>query len=186
MLFLLKRTWRGGLAGFVVLTLLGLALRELVPHPLPLTISLEDAGWGVVAVGCVLVSDGLIHAVLLLLVGEPYRKKHRALVAVFKGQTLAAILCGSVMAGVGEELCFRSLDGGPIYLFASAFVFGALHHVNRSLLLITVWSIWQGVLFAVTMLITQRIGVTMTAHFLHDLTGFLMFRFVFAPAMRDE
>ena len=83
------------------------------------------------------------------------------------------------MSGVGEEQCFRSLDGGPIYLFTSAVLFGLLHHINRSLLLITLWSIWQGILFAATMLIFQRIGVTMTAHFLHDLTGFLLFRFAF-------
>ena len=59
-------------------------------------------------------------------------------------------------------------------------LFGLLHHINRSLLLITLWSIWQGFLFAAALLITERIGVTMTAHFLHDLTGFLLFRFAFS------
>jgi membrane protease YdiL (CAAX protease family) len=183
MLFVLKRTWRGALAGFVVLTLLGLALRRFVPDPLPLEFTLADTIWGVAVVGGVLVSDGLIHGLLLLIGRDRYRRKHRELVECFRGQTVVAILLGSLMAGVGEELCFRSLDGGPIYLFTSALIFGLLHHINRSLLLITIWSIWQGILFAAAMLYFQRVGVTMTAHFLHDLTGFLLFRIVFLPQL---
>ena len=176
MLFLLKRTWRAALAGFVLLTLLGLALRQVAPAPLELTISLADVGWGAVVVGCVLISDGTIHGLLTLLAGERYQRRYRELAGLFRSQTFAAILLGSLMAGVGEELCFRSLDGGAIYLFSSAVVFGLLHHINRSLVLITIWSVWQGVLFATAMLMFQRLGVTMTAHFLHDFVGFLIFR----------
>jgi hypothetical protein len=35
------------------------------------------------------------------------------------------------------------------------------------------------VLFAVVILISRRIGVSMVAHFLHDLIGFCLFRFVY-------
>jgi membrane protease YdiL (CAAX protease family) len=179
MLFLLKRTWQGGLAGLILLTALGLMLRPLVPDPLPLELSLADVGWGLVTVGLVLLSDGLIHGSLLLVFGDTHRRKHRELAALFLHQTWPAILLGALMAGIGEELCFRGLDPGPAYLLGSALVFGLLHHVNRSLSLFTVWSIWQGVLFALGLFYFQRLGVTMTAHFLHDLTGFLLFRFVF-------
>ncbi len=176
MLFLLKRTWRGALAGFVLLTLLALGLRQLVPSPLPLEFTWDDLANGVLTFAAVLVSDGLIYGLFLLLAAEWYRPRHRELARLFAGQSLLAILLGSLMAGVGEELCFRSLDGGAAYLFAAGVVFGLLHHVQRLSVVFTVWSVWQGMLFALAMLHFQRIGVTMTAHFLHDLTGFLVFR----------
>jgi membrane protease YdiL (CAAX protease family) len=186
MLFLLKRTWLGGLIGLLVLTLLGLTARHFAPHPLPLEFSLSDFGWGVAAVGLVLVSDGLIHGVLLLLFGDRYRQKHRELAGIFRGQTLSAILLGSLMAGIGEELCFRSLDDGAAFLLAAAVIFGLLHHIRSSLWPFTLWSIWEGILFALAMLYFQRLGVTMTAHFLHDLTGFLLFRLVFNSAEQGK
>jgi membrane protease YdiL (CAAX protease family) len=179
MLFLLKRTWYGASAGLVVLTLLGLLLRLVAPNPLPLEVTLDDCAWGVVAVGYVLVSDVAIHGLLILWKRDEYRKLHRELAGLFRGQTFLAIVLGSLMAGLGEELVFRSLDPRPAYLFGSAVVFGLLHHVSRPLWPFTLWAVWQGVLFAVVMLMFQRIGVTMVAHFLHDLIGFCAFRFVF-------
>jgi membrane protease YdiL (CAAX protease family) len=179
MLFLLKRTWYCALGGLVALTLLGLLLRLAAPNPLPLEMTLDDCAWGVVAVGYVLVSDVAIHGLLILWRRDEYRRLHRELAGLFRGQTFLAIVLGSLMAGAGEELVFRSLDPGPAYLFGSAVVFGLLHHVGRRLRLFTLWAVWQGVLFAVVMLIAQRIGVTMAAHFLHDLVGFCAFRFVY-------
>lgn len=179
MLFLLKRTWYGGLCGLVVLALLGFGARQLVPSPLALELSLEDVRWGVFAVALVLVSDGLIHGLLVLLLGERYRRKHTELARLFLGQSFPAIVMGALMAGIGEELCFRSLDGGAGYLFFSAVIFGLLHHIRGSLWPFTVWSVWQGFLFAGVMLHFQRLGVTMTAHFLHDFLGFLGFRYFY-------
>jgi membrane protease YdiL (CAAX protease family) len=42
--------------------------------------------------------------------------------------------------------------------------------------------VYEGLLFAAAMYATGELAVTMTAHFLHDLTGFLLFRFLTRPA----
>jgi membrane protease YdiL (CAAX protease family) len=178
MLFLLKRTNVGGLAGLVVLTLLAFLLRQFVPHPLEITYSLEDLRDGVLVVGVVLVSDGTIHGLLLLAFGQAYRRRHLELAAVFRGQSFPAILLGGLMAGVGEEMLFRGLDPGMGYLLVGAVVFGLMHHIRSSLWPFTAWAVWQGLLFAFAMMHFQRLGVTMTAHFLHDVAGFLAFRFL--------
>src|SRR5262249_50348909 len=160
-----KRTWRDALAGFVLLTLLGLGLRYLVPHPLPLEFTWDDLANGMITFAVVLVSDGLIYGLFLLLAAGGYWPRHSDREVLSGGDGPLAILLGSLMAGVGEELCFRSLDGGAGYLFAAGVVFGLLHHVQRLSIVFTVWSMWQGMLFALAMLHFQRIGVTMTAHF---------------------
>ena len=98
--------------------------------------------------------------------------------AVFRGQSLAAILAGAAMAGAGEELVFRGPSAAPAYLIASAVVFGRLHHVRRSLWPFTAWAAWQGLLLAAAVYLTGDLFVSMVAHFLHDLTGFLIFRYL--------
>ena len=109
MLFILKRTWAGGLIGLAVLAVLGLGLRRLLgtgagATPLPSALVLGGAAFAVI-----LSSDVLLHGLLLLGFGEPYRRRYRDLAAVFRGQTTAAILAGAAMAGCGEELVFRGL-----------------------------------------------------------------------------
>jgi membrane protease YdiL (CAAX protease family) len=178
MLFLLKRTPLGALSGLAALALLGLGLRRLVPDPPPFDPSLRTLSLGLVVFGLVLCSDGLIHGTLLLLAGERYRRRQRELAAVFRGQGYLAILAGAAMAGVGEELVFRGLGTGPVYLGVMAVVFGLLHHVRRELWPFTVWAAWEGALFAAALGYTGVLGVTMVAHFLHDVTGFLIFRYL--------
>src|SRR5262249_58322033 len=109
---------------------------------------------------------------------QRYRERHRQLAAVFRGQTFPAILCGALMAGVGEELLFRGLDPGLGYLLGGAVVFGLLHHIRRELWPFTLWAIWQGLLFAAAIYVTEMLCVTMVAHFLHDFIGFLIFRYL--------
>src|SRR5262245_41766415 len=145
MLFLLKRSWRGALIGLAVLAMAGWSLRLLVPSPVPMGLSAENAALGAMAVLIVLLSDGLIHGALLLF-GESYRRKHRELADLFREQGLAVMVLAALMAGIGEELCFRGLDGGPAYLFGAAVLFGLLHHINRSLVIFTFWSVWEGIL----------------------------------------
>jgi membrane protease YdiL (CAAX protease family) len=175
MLFLLKRTWIGGLAGLVVLALVGLGLRRLAPAPPPLDLSARTVALGVAVFALVLCSDGIIHG-LLLLGGQGYRRLHAELVQVFRGQSWGAILAGAAMAGVGEELVFRGLARDPLYLGTSAVAFGLLHHLGGRLWPFTLWAVWQGVLFGAALWWTEALGVTMVAHFLHDLTGFVIFR----------
>ena len=182
MLFLLNRTWIGAMAGLVVLALVGVGLRLLMPEPPAVDLSGRTAALGLAVFGLVLCSDGIIHGLLLLLGGDRYRRLHAELAETFRGQTWAAILAGAGMAGVGEELVFRGLSRAPFYLGLSAVVFGLLHHLGQRLWLFTAWAGWQGILFGAALYWTGALGVTMLAHFLHDLAGFLIFRWLRARA----
>jgi membrane protease YdiL (CAAX protease family) len=57
-------------------------------------------------------------------------------------------------------------------------VFGLLHHIRASLWPFTLWAIWQGLLLAAGLWCTGELAVTMEAHFLHDLIGFLLFLYL--------
>ena len=176
MLFILKRRWQTALAGLVVLATVGLLLRAVLPSPTALAFSADTLLLGVAVFAGVLLSDILLHGLFLLTFGDSYRRRHRELVALFRGQAPPAIVLGAAMAGVGEELVFRGLSVEPAYLIGGAVLFGLLHHVRASLWPFTVWAIYQGLLFAATLSLTQALTVTMTAHFLHDSAGFLLFR----------
>jgi membrane protease YdiL (CAAX protease family) len=175
-LFLLKRTVATALVGLLALVPLGVALRSRLPDAPPLHFIPGLVLLGVAVCGGVLASDGLIHGVLLLVFGEAYQKKHLELAAVFRGQSLPAMLTGALLAGAGEELVFRGLGTSLTYLLPAALLFGLMHHIRWSLTYVTLWSIWEGVLFALVLYVTGELLVTMVAHFLHDLLGFLIFR----------
>jgi membrane protease YdiL (CAAX protease family) len=176
MLFLLKRRWDTSLAALLVLTAVGLGLRGLAPNRPPFDLSLHTIAIGIGVCTAVLASDVLLHGLLTMTFGERYLRRQRELMAVFRGQTLPAIFAGSLLAGVGEELVFRGLDSGPVYLGTAAVVFGLLHHIRVSLWPFTVWAIYEGLLFALALYWTEALAVTMTAHSLHDASGFLVFR----------
>ncbi|MCI0465232.1 MAG: CPBP family intramembrane metalloprotease [Gemmataceae bacterium] len=177
MLFLLKRTWVTGLIALAVLSAFGISLRSLRGDAPPLAISPRTALLGVAVWIGVLGSDLLLHSFFRVTFGEPYRRRYRELAAVFRGQSTAAIVVGSAMAGIGEELLFRGLSTQPFYLATAAVVFGLLHHIRRSLWPFSLWAVWQGVLFAAAVYLTEALFVTMVAHFLHDLAGFAVFRY---------
>jgi len=176
MLFLLKRTVSGSLLGLLVLAILGLIARQFVPAAVPVEFSFSQALTGIVIAGIVICSDGLIHGSLWLLFGQTYLGRYEQLASTFRQQTLAAMVCGALMAGGGEELVFRGLSPSPAVLLPGAVAFGLLHHIRRDLWPITIWSIWEGVLFALAVLYTGSLLPNMIAHFLHDLIGFLIFR----------
>jgi membrane protease YdiL (CAAX protease family) len=176
MLFLLKRTVPSSLLALGFLLLLGLALRQIVPAPTPLEFSPGLVLSGVIVCGVVLCSDGLLHGVLGLLLGDWYRQRYAQLAGTFREQSPAAMLTGALMAGFGEEPVFRGLTMAPGPLLALAVLFGVLHHIRRDLWLFTLWSIWEGLLFAFALLWLGKLLPTMIAHFLHDLIGFLIFR----------
>jgi membrane protease YdiL (CAAX protease family) len=178
MLFLLKRTWRGALAGLIGLAILGLAWRAIWESGPAYAFSVANAALGIAVVAVVILSDVLLHGLLLALFRDGYRWRHRELVQVFQGQTWAAILAGAAMAGIGEELVFRGLGTGPVYLTSAAVLFGLLHHIRRRLWPFTLWAMYQGFWFAGAVSWTGALSVTMVAHFLHDLAGFLIFRYL--------
>jgi membrane protease YdiL (CAAX protease family) len=178
MLFLLKRTWPPALAALVALAALGIGVRMLRGSGPELGLSLRGLLLGVaVAIG-VLASDVGLHGLCCLLFGESYRRPHRALAAIYRDQQLVAIAIGALLAGIGEELVFRGLSRSPYYLCGGAVVFGLLHHVRRDLWPFTIWAAWEGMLFATALFVTELLAVTMVAHFLHDLMGFLIFRYL--------
>jgi len=183
MLFLLKTHWSTAYLGLAVLTLLGIPLRFAGFYgawaegaTLELTSKALLLGIGVAAI--IGLSDGLLHGLSLLLFGPAYRRRFQQLAGLFHEQNFAATLTGSLMAGVGEELVFRGLSLSPYYLFGGAIVFGLLHHVCCDLWPFTLWAVWEGILFATALYFTELLAVTMIAHFLHDLIGFLIFRVV--------
>ena len=176
MLFLLKRTWTGGLAGLVVLAAIGLGVRWLLGDGPRIDPSPPAALWGLALFAAILTSDVTLHGLFLLVFGASYRRRHRELAEVFRGQSTAAILAGALMAGAGEELVFRGLSLNPLYLAGAVAAFGMLHHVRRSLWPFTPWAAWQGLLLALGVWHWGNLFVTMEAHLLHDLTGFLIFR----------
>lgn len=176
MLFLLKRTWGKALLALLVLGVLGLGLRWLLGTGPPLLEAPVQLLYGGAAFGVMLLSDGALHLLLSGGWGRPYRLRYDELAEVFRGQSVPAMVVGAAMAGVGEELLFRGLGTGIPYLCFSAVVFGLLHHVRRSLWPFTCWSIWQGLLLGLALHLTGALAVPMVAHFLHDLTGFTIFR----------
>ena len=177
MLFLLKRTSLTALLALAALSALGLGLRRLIGDGVPpLTFTPHLILLGVGVCGAALVSDALIHGGLSLAFGRPYLERYRELAATFRGQTFGAMFAGAAMAGMGEELVFRGLSRAPAVLLLLAVAFGLLHHVRWRLWPFTLWSIWEGVVFAAALWWTGELAVTMTAHFLHDVLGFLIFR----------
>jgi membrane protease YdiL (CAAX protease family) len=177
MLFLLKRTTASGLVGLIVLAAIGLTARHFLGDravPLAITGPRVLAGFGVCA--AVVFSDGLLHGLLGLMFGERYQRRFREMADIFRGQSDAAILTGAAMAGVGEELVFRGLGTAPLYLVTAAILFGLLHHLGRPLWPFTIWSIWEGLLLAGAVSYFGDLAVSMVAHFLHDVIGFLIFR----------
>jgi membrane protease YdiL (CAAX protease family) len=183
MLFLLKARWTTACLGLAVLTLLGIVLKVVGhargwPEGASPGVTATAVLIGIGAVAIVLTSDGVVHGLSCLVFGEKYLRRYRELAGLFRGQTYAAIVAGALMAGIGEELVFRGLSLSPIYLFGGAVVFGLLHHVRRDFWPFTIWAIWEGMLFAAALYATEMLCVTMFAHFLHDLIGFLIFRHV--------
>ena len=176
MLFLLKRTWAGGVAGLIVLSLLGTGLRHLLGTGPDIGLSLHTALLGLCVCALLLGSDAVLHGLFCWLLRQSYRRRYFELSALYHGQTGAAMLAGAALAGIGEELVFRGLSTSPAFLVAGAVLFGLLHHVRRSLWPFTLWAIYEGLLLAAALYVTGLLGVTMEAHFLHDLVGFAIFR----------
>ncbi len=176
MLFLLKRTWQGGLLGLALLVPLGLLGRFGLGDVPPLNVSLGTLGQGVAVFALVLVSDGVLHGLFTRLVGEPYTRRFIEWARVFERQPPAAMLAGALLAGLGEELVFRGLTARLDLLLLANVPFALLHHLRRDLWLFTAWAGYQGLLFALVLHFSGSLFVTMTAHFLHDGAGFLLVR----------
>jgi hypothetical protein len=155
---------------------IGMAIRQNSESAAPFHPTFALVAIGVAVAASIIVIDGIVHTLAGWLFGEAYHRRFRELTEVFRGQSYAAMVAGALMAGIGEELIFRGLGTSHWYLCGAAVVFGLLHHVRRSLWPFTLWSIVEGSLFALALVLTGDLVVTMVAHFLHDLIGFLVFK----------
>jgi membrane protease YdiL (CAAX protease family) len=176
MLFLLKRWISTSLIALAAMLVIALALRHhagSVP-PFHATLPLVVIGFGMAA--SLIVIDGVIHSLASWMFGAAYRRRFHELSEVFRGQSYSAMVAGASMAGIGEELIFRGLGTSRWYLIGAAVVFGLLHHIRRSLWPFTLWSILEGCLLGLALILTGELVVTMVAHFLHDLIGFIIFK----------
>ncbi len=182
MLFLVKNHFWPTLALLAVLVAAGLGCRDALGlswnwdfRPLALLL-------GIVAMAA---SDGGLHGLLLLVLGEPYRQRYRRLVAVFRPQGVREIIAGGLLAG-GEELVFRgvlleglrTLAGVDSWMAVAlpALVFGLLHLIpERALLPFTVWAVWEGALLGIVYVLSGSLLVVVILHVLHDIGGFSLF-----------
>lgn len=175
MLFQVKLDWRGALALLVVLGGGGLLLRPAMPYHPPYG-GMRHLLVGAGAAALMLAIDGSIHAVAGLLTGQRYLDQFRRLHRTFAGQSWAAIVAGSFLAGFGEEMVFRGLDARPAWLLISAVAFGLCHRCRQHSWYFTLWSVWEGVALGLLVMQTGALLAAMAAHTLHDLLGFAYFR----------
>lgn len=176
MLFLIKRRFGTAAAALAAFVAVGCAARPFVPYPTPLELSLRAVGTGLLAGLGMLGLDGLIYTAAGLLGCKGLREEFARLRQMFRGQSWAAIVAGSLLAGVGEELVFRGLDARVAFLSLSAFAFGLCHHLPRVGWSSTAWAVWQGVLLGGLVAWSGNLAVCMAAHAAHDFAGFAVFR----------
>src|SRR5262249_14274177 len=127
-------------------------------------------------------SDGCLHALLLLVLGESYRRCYRALAEFFRPQRVPQIIAGGLLAG-GEELVFRGVllewlgtgAGLPasMAIGTAAVVFGLMHLIPRQRLWpFALWAVWEGALLGTVYVLSGSLLVTVVLHTLHDIGGF--------------
>ena len=185
MLFAAKRhaTRSLGLAlAFVVVSLvarraLGLGWPHEADGPVLLAV-----GGGLLAV---ILSDALVHGVLLATVGDAYRRTFRAFVEYYRNQSTAAILAGGLLAG-SEELLFRGVvllglvqvASVPVLLavIVAAVCFGVAHYLHAPRLRpMVLWATLEGLLLGGLLVATGSLLVPVIVHALHDVAGFGLF-----------
>jgi membrane protease YdiL (CAAX protease family) len=134
--------------------------------------------------GVILASDAVVHGALLLVLGDRYRTRYRALAEYFAPQRLPGIVASGALAA-GEEMLFRGvlLDGlvhragvGTVPAVATtAFVFGAMHLLRApGLAPFALWAVWEGALLGGIYLWTGSLPAVMLVHGTHDVIGFAL------------
>lgn len=182
MLFALKRRPGPALALLAVFVLLAIASKAALDLDWRWAVAPEALGLGILALAA---SDGLVHGVLTLVLGQRYLLSYRALVDYFRPQGINAILSGGLLAG-GEELLFRGVclealrtqAGFPaaVAVVLVALLFGALHTIpGRTLAPFGVWAVWEGTLLGTAYVMTNSLGTVVILHMLHDVFGFSLF-----------
>lgn len=185
MLFTAKRDAARSLA----LALVFVVIAVLAQRTLGLGWSLEVTNPVLLAIGggflAIALSDALVHGVLLVAIGDAYRRTFRALVEFYRNQSTRAILAGGVLAGA-EELLFRGvvllgliqLASAPAWLsvVVAALLFGAAHYVpERRLRPFVAWAVLEGLVLGVLLVATASLLVPVVVHALHDVVGFSLF-----------
>jgi membrane protease YdiL (CAAX protease family) len=139
---------------------------------------------GLLALGGMLLCDGVVYATLCRLFGDRYHACQRSLAAFFAPQRLPEMVAGGLLAA-GEELFFRGVVleslirraglGTPAAIGLTALLFGALHYLGtRRLAPFALWAVGQGVILGSLYVISGSLLLVMWVHALHDTTGFLL------------
>jgi membrane protease YdiL (CAAX protease family) len=186
MLFSAKNRVGAALALWVALAGAALGARAALGLTWRLHLSPAVVRAAVLGFGAILACDGLVHGALLLLFGERYRTRYRALADYFRPQGPLEIGAGGLLAGGGEEPFFRGvlLQGlmscaglGPAAAIGlSALIFGALHTARDPRVApFALWAGLQGILLGSLYVATGSLLATMLVHAAHDVTGFCLF-----------
>lgn len=186
MLFAIKNSLLPTLALLGIFMLAGLRLEKVLGLSWSWDFSLTTLRDLLIGAFVMAASDGALHALLVLFLGEAYLSRYRALVEYFRPQQAPQIVAGGLLAG-GEELIFRGvlLEGlrtagwpGTAAVAASSLVFGALHFIPRGPLWpFALWAVWEGVLLGSVYVITGSLLVVVLLHVAHDIGGFSVFAY---------
>jgi membrane protease YdiL (CAAX protease family) len=188
MLFWAKQTPPRAIIALLFLAGAAFGLSDVAGRPLALRPRPIDAPFGVALWFAFLTSDLAIHALLSRFGGAAYQTVIAEFRAYLQRMSLAACLAGGLVAGLGEEPLFRgvllpllSAPSTAFGLLATAALFGAAHYIRPSLRLIAVWAAWQGLLLCAAYRLTGSLAAVMLAHFLHDTSAFLAFKYLAGP-----
>jgi len=185
MLFSVKRRTTAALGVAAGLILLAGVSRRL----LGLTWTLDADGATLFAaaatLGLIVLSDALVHVLLVAVGGSAYLETFGRLVEYYRGQPASAVVAGGVLAGA-EELVFRGvvlaglLQGARVPAWAAvllaALLFGLAHYLpDRRLRPVALWAVLEGTLLGVAYVVTGSLLVPVVSHALHDVAGFSFF-----------
>ena len=105
------------------------------------------------------------------------RELNKVLIDLFKGLSWPQMILLSISAGIGEELLFRGLlqtwlvsHVSPLWgIAAASLVFGLLHYINASYVLLT---FFLGCIFGIAYHLTDSLLLVMAAHTFYDIIAF--------------
>jgi membrane protease YdiL (CAAX protease family) len=184
MLFNIKNNWFHTLA--LAFTLAVVSIGILLAYGTILALgTLLDLGVRTgIALGCIMISDMVLHGLFSLTLGRGYRLRFREHVFYFERQGVAEVLASGPLA-FAEELLFRGVILGGLLLVGlpawvaigiAAVLFGLAHHQGRKELMpFTVWAIWEGIILGTAYVWLDSLWAVAIAHAIHDAWGFAVF-----------
>lgn len=193
MFFYLKKSSLASLLALVIL--LGIAQAWAAARGVSLA-SLVRWSWQAVALGvAVWGADSVFNYAIYWLNRNNttfLRKVDVAIHGLFGKATPLTMLMAGLMAAVGEEPFFRGMIqqefrqawGVNVGIIASAVCFTFAHVGRRDILLFSLWSLPQGIIFGLIYQWTGNLLVTMVTHGLYDAATIGYMRYFYRPVTR--